>query len=223
MNAPPGHKQSADRIIVRFNPEWLSGTVLRGHRGDGAPRWFRCDVSWLWLPPLNELSPAELGAFLRLLHMLMRGANCRDVVEFETNRKELRLYGISDRILASVRTKCRNLEISLLADTGEIKELPTPATHDGTGRDMTKTLMAARSARALRRAVLALRPDASPREREDDSSCEPLASTTTEGSTFSCDADRRERASSMSHPSFTNRAAGCRESGRNDGNSNDDR
>ena len=115
-------KQLASRFAISI-PVHYRKKILTGFRGLGAAEFFRQHTDELWTPPFCELTCAQYGAFRRILMMFTRSKkNLRGNFMIVT-KKELKMYGISLHLLEQIRTKTDILDISLISDDGEIKDL----------------------------------------------------------------------------------------------------
>lgn len=97
--------------------------MLKGFRGKGAAEFIRQRTDELWDPPFSELSAAEYGAFRRILAMFARSKLSLKERSMVVTAKELKMHGISMHVLKQLCTKVMQIEISLLTDSGEIKDL----------------------------------------------------------------------------------------------------
>ena len=116
-------KRERTNYLIKANPTWLHDLTLSSYRGAGAPRWWRLSTEWLWEPPYSELSPAELGALVRLVCMFTRSHSAYTEGAFETHKRELARYRLSDSILCNLCMKLPQVDISVITGSGEIKEL----------------------------------------------------------------------------------------------------
>ena len=123
----PGGRSNRKRerliYVVKADATWLHDLTLSSYVAKGAPTWWRFFTKWLWTPPYSELSPAELGALVKIIGMFMRDRDAYSIGVFETHRKELRIHGLTDALIRKVSRKLGKLEISVLTEDGEIREL----------------------------------------------------------------------------------------------------
>lgn len=116
-------KRERTNYLIKANPTWLHGLTLSAYRGAGAPRWWRLSTEWLWEPPYSELSPAELGALVRLVCMFTRSHSAYTEGAFETHKKELARYRLSDTLLRNLCTKLPQLNVSVATESCEFIKL----------------------------------------------------------------------------------------------------
>lgn len=115
-------KRVANRYAISIQVNYR-GKILTGFRGFGAAEFFRQHTDELWTPPFCELTCAQYGAFRRILMMFTRSKkNLRGNFMIVTI-KELKSHGISLHLLEQIKTKTDVLDISLISDDGEIKDL----------------------------------------------------------------------------------------------------
>lgn len=115
-------KQLANRYRIQISPTYMEN-MLKGFRGKGAAEFFRQRTDELWDPPFSELSAAEYGAFRRILAMFARSKMSLKERTMVVTAKELKMHGISMHVMKQLCAKLMQIEISLLADSGEIKDL----------------------------------------------------------------------------------------------------
>ena len=77
----------------------------------------------LWDPCFSRLSAAEYGAFRRILAMFARSKRALKEKQIVVTAKELKMHGITLRVLKQLCANVNQLEISLLTESGEIKDL----------------------------------------------------------------------------------------------------
>jgi len=116
-------KRERQRYLIEANPAWLRSLPSSQFRGAGAPRWWRWRTEWLWESPYCDLTPAEIGALVRLVCMFARSHDAYTFAKFETHRKELNFYQLSDALLRKVCKKLPQLTISVITESGEFKDL----------------------------------------------------------------------------------------------------
>jgi hypothetical protein len=80
--------------------------------------------TWRCAIPFSELTCAQYGAFRRILMMIARHKDSLTTGNVMTTKKELKSFGISCHLLEQLKTKTDVLDIFLMADHGEIKDLP---------------------------------------------------------------------------------------------------
>ena len=97
--------------------------ILKGFRGIGAAEFFRQHTDELWTPPFCELTCAQYGALRRILMMFTRSKKNLHENFMIVTKKELQMHGISLHLLQQIKTKTTILDISLISDDGEIKDL----------------------------------------------------------------------------------------------------
>ena len=97
--------------------------LMVGFRGLGSAEFIRQHTDELWTPPFSELTCAQYGAFRRILMMFARSKAALTNNLIIVTKKELKMHGISEHLLAQLETKRTVLDISLLSDDGEIKDL----------------------------------------------------------------------------------------------------
>ena len=115
-------KRTANKYCIQISPTYME-KMLKGFRGKGAAEFFRQRTDELWDPPFSELSAAEYGAFRRILAMFARSKLSLKERSMVVTGKELKMHGISMHVLKQLCTKVMQVEISLLTDSGEIKDL----------------------------------------------------------------------------------------------------
>ena len=92
-------------------------------KGKGSAEFFRQYTDELWDPQFSRLSAAEYGAFRRILAMFARSKLSLKERMIVVTAKELKMHGISVRVLRQLCAHVTQIEISLLTDSGEIKDL----------------------------------------------------------------------------------------------------
>ena len=97
--------------------------ILTGFRGYGSAEFFRQHTDELWSPEFSRLTVAEYGAFRRILALFTRSKMAIKENVIVVTAKELRMHGISLRVLQQLCAKLVHIEISLLTESGEIKDL----------------------------------------------------------------------------------------------------
>ena len=123
VRMPARRKREPHAILIQFDRQFIQGRVLKGYVGKAAPRWFRIDVEWLWRRPFSELSIAERGALVTLIMMVMRSRDAFDQGMAETTWRELRWHGVTEKILRRLCSNFAQLTISVVTETGEVKDL----------------------------------------------------------------------------------------------------
>ena len=116
-------KRTADTIVVQADQHWLHSLTHRSYLGKTGPRWWSFQTEWLWTPPYSQLTVVQLGGLVRLVCMLCRSRDSYNEATFQTTRKELRFYGLSDHVLRAISKNFAHVKISLLTGTGEIRDL----------------------------------------------------------------------------------------------------
>ncbi len=119
-------KQTGKRKANRYGisiPTHYKEKLLHGFRGKGAAQYFRQYTDELWTPPFCELTCAQYGAFRRILMMFSRSKNNLNSNFMIVTKKELAMQGISHHLLQQIKAKTDVLDISLLSNDGEIKDL----------------------------------------------------------------------------------------------------
>ena len=119
-------KQTGKRVATKYAisiPAHYREKILVGFRGLGSAEFFRQHTDELWTPPFCELTCAQYGAFRRILMMFTRSKNNLHGNFMIVTKKELKMHGISLHLLGQIRTKTTILDISLISDDGEIKDL----------------------------------------------------------------------------------------------------
>ena len=97
--------------------------ILTGFRGLGSAEFFRQHTDELWSTEFSPLSAAEYGAFRRILAMFARSKMAINENVIVVTEKELKMHGITMRILRQLCANVNQLEISLLTESGAIKDL----------------------------------------------------------------------------------------------------
>ncbi len=121
----PGTTRKRERHLyaIKANQHWLHSLTHRSYLGKAGPTWWALQTGWLWNPTYTQLSASELGALVRIVCMFMRDRDSYNSCELLTDRKELRMHGISPHVLCGISKKFTHVEISLITEPGEIKEL----------------------------------------------------------------------------------------------------
>ena len=117
----PG-KRIAYNYSIQISPTYMA-KILKGFRGKGSAEFFRQHTDELWDPHFSRLSAAEYGAFRRILAMFARGKKSLKENLMVVTAKELKMHGITLRVLKQVCANVNHLKISLITETGEIKDL----------------------------------------------------------------------------------------------------
>ena len=121
--SPPVHrKRTAYDYHIRIDPQYAK-EMLKGFRGEGAAQFFRQYTDELWSPPFSRFTCAEYGALRRLLAMFARSKAALAENLIIVTAKELKMFGITLRILRQICAKLDQIEISCVTDSGEIKDL----------------------------------------------------------------------------------------------------
>ena len=116
-------KYVANRYFISLTPEYRK-KILQNFRGEGAAQYFRQHTGELFTPPFSELTCAQYGALRRILMMFTRHKDSVSTGNIITTKKELKSFGITSHLLDKIGTKVNVLEISLITDDGENKDLP---------------------------------------------------------------------------------------------------
>ena len=119
-------KQTGKQVANKYGisiPAHYHEKILKGFRGIGSAEFFRQHTDELWTPPFCELTCAQYGAFRRILIMFTRSKKNLDANFMIVTNKELQMHGISLHLLQQIKTKTTILDISLISDDGEIKDL----------------------------------------------------------------------------------------------------
>ena len=121
----PRTTRKRERLIyvIRADLKWLHSLTHRSYLGKSGPTWWALPTKWLWTPPYSQLSVSELGALAKLVCMFMRDQDSYNTGTLESDRKELRLHGLSDALLHKLCNNFGKVEISLVSGSGEIKDL----------------------------------------------------------------------------------------------------
>ena len=117
----PG-KRIAYNYSIQISPTYMA-KILKGFRGKGSAEFFRQHTDELWDPHFSRLSAAEYGAFRRILAMFARSKKSLKENLMVVTAKELKMHGITLRVLKQVCANVNHLKISLITETGEIKDL----------------------------------------------------------------------------------------------------
>lgn len=115
-------KRVANNYCIRISPTYMA-KALSGFKGKGSAEFFRQYTDELWDAHFSQLSVAEYGAFRRILAMFARSKRALMERMIVVTAKELQMHGISVRVLRQLCAHVTQLEISLLTDSGEIKDL----------------------------------------------------------------------------------------------------
>ena len=115
-------KRTANNYYIKISPTYM-GKILKGFRGKGSAEFFRQHTDELWDPHFSRLSAAEYGAFRRILAMFTRSKRSLTENMIVVTAKELKMHGITLRVLKQLCSNVNHLQISLLTESGEIKEL----------------------------------------------------------------------------------------------------
>lgn len=115
-------KRIANNYCIQINPHYMQ-KILAGFRGEGSAQFFRQHTDELWEPIFSQLSIAEYGAWRRLLAMFARSREAIKQRCIVVTAKELRMHGISLHVLRRLATNMPHVEISLLTESGEIRDL----------------------------------------------------------------------------------------------------
>ena len=115
-------KRTANNYHIRINPHYMR-KILTGFRGQGSAEFFRQHTDELWSAEFSRLSAAEYGAFRRILAMFARSKMAIKENIIVVTEKELKMHGITMRVLRQLCANVNQLEISLLTESGEIKDL----------------------------------------------------------------------------------------------------
>ena len=108
--------------LIQAKPEWLH-ELTKGYRGKSSPSWWAYPTNWIWKPPYCDLSLVQRGALVTLISMFCRDRDAFNQGCFETHRKELRLHGLTDRVLRGISDNFEQIQISVISESGEIKNL----------------------------------------------------------------------------------------------------
>lgn len=117
----PG-KRIAYNYSIQISPTYMA-KILKGFRGKGSAEFFRQHTDELWDPHFSRLSAAEYGAFRRILAMFARSKMALKENMIVVTAKELKMHGITLRVLKQLCANVHHLKISLLTESGEIKDL----------------------------------------------------------------------------------------------------
>ena len=115
-------KRTAISYHIRINPHYMK-KLLTGFRGIGSAEYFRQHTDELWSPEFSRLSVAEYGAFRRILAMFARSKMALKENIIVVTERELKMHGITMRVLRQLCANLNQLQISLLTESGEIKDL----------------------------------------------------------------------------------------------------
>lgn len=119
---PKSGKRIANKYGISI-PAHYHEKILTGFRGLGSAEFFRQHTDELWTPPFCEFTCAQYGAFRRILMMFTRSKKNLHENFMVVTKKELQMHGISLHLLEQIRTKTTILNIALISDDGEIKDL----------------------------------------------------------------------------------------------------
>lgn len=120
--APQTAKRTAYNYCIQISPTYMA-KILQGFRGKGSAEFFRQHTDELWDPHFSRLSAAEYGAFRRILAMFARSKRALKENMIVVTGKELKMHGITMRVLRQLCANVSHLKISLLTESGEIKDL----------------------------------------------------------------------------------------------------
>ncbi len=115
-------KRVAINYCIQISPTYMA-KILKGFRGKGAAEFFRQHTDELWIPPFGNMSCADYGAFRRILALFTRSKQTLKENMIVVTKKELNMHGISLHILRRLCRQFEILQISLLTESGEIKDL----------------------------------------------------------------------------------------------------
>jgi len=109
--------------VIQADVKWLHSLTHRSYLGKSGPTWWACPTKWLWTPPYSDLSLVHRGALVTLIQMFCRDRDAYNGGSFEAHRKELRVHGLTDRVLRGISDNFEQIQISVISGSGEIKEL----------------------------------------------------------------------------------------------------
>jgi len=115
-------QRTANNYCIKISSMYME-KILKGFRGKGSAEFFRQHTDELWDPYFSRLSAAEYGAFRRILAMFARSKRALNEKMIVVTDKELKMHGITMRVLKRLCANVTQLEISLLTESGEIKNL----------------------------------------------------------------------------------------------------
>ena len=115
-------RRTANNYCIKISPTYME-KILQSFRGKGSAEFFRQHTDELWDPHFSRLSAAEYGAFRRILAMFARSKRTLNEKMIVVTGKELKMHGITMRVLKQLCANVTHLEISLLTESGEIKDL----------------------------------------------------------------------------------------------------
>ena len=115
-------KRKANNYYIKISPTYMA-KILKGFRGKGSAEFFRQHTDELWDPHFSRLSAAEYGAFRRILSMFARSKKSLKENMIVVTAKELKMHGITLRVLKQLCANATHLKISLLTESGEIIDL----------------------------------------------------------------------------------------------------
>ena len=115
-------KRTANNYCIKINPVYLA-EILQGFRGKGSAEYVRQHTDELWDAMTSGLTCAQYGAFRRILAMFARSKQALKEKMIFVTQKELISHGISMHLFQQVQTKVTHLDISLVTEAGEIKDL----------------------------------------------------------------------------------------------------
>lgn len=115
-------KRVASDFCIQISPTYMA-KILQGFRGKSSAEFFRQHTDELWKPPFSNMSCADYGAFRRILALFARSKQSIKENMIVVTKKELNMHGISLHMLRRHSMQPGILQISLLTDTGEIKDL----------------------------------------------------------------------------------------------------
>lgn len=112
----------ANDYCIQISPTYMAN-ILQGFRGKGSAEFFRQHTDELWKPPFSNMSCADYGAFRRILALFTRSKQSIKENMIVVTKKELNMHGISLHMLRRHSMQFGILQISLLTESGEIKDL----------------------------------------------------------------------------------------------------
>jgi hypothetical protein len=118
-----GGKRERHIYLVQADRQWLHSLTHRSYLGRSGPTWWAYPTDWLWKPPYSELPLVLRGALATLVCMFCRSRDAYNEAAFETTRKELRMLGLTDRVLREISANFAQIQITRLSGSGEIKDL----------------------------------------------------------------------------------------------------
>ena len=115
-------KRVANNYCIQISPTYMAN-ILQGFRGKSSAEFFRQHTDELWEPPFSNMSCADYGAFRRILALFTRSKQSLKENMIVVTAKELNMHGISLHMLRRHSLQFGILQISLLTESGEIKDL----------------------------------------------------------------------------------------------------